>query len=53
MDGANLGKHAIRIAVKGHQTLDRMAGILLNVCSNASDSRSAPRAAAVRLYQHR
>lgn len=31
--GANLGQHAIRIAVKDRQTLGRMAGIMLNVCT--------------------
>jgi hypothetical protein len=34
--GANLGQHAIRIAVKDRQTLGRMSGILLNVCSSVS-----------------
>jgi len=31
--GANLGEHAIRIAVKDRQTQDRIAVILRNVCS--------------------
>ena len=34
--GATLGQHAIRIAVKERQTLNRMARILWNACSSAS-----------------
>jgi histidinol-phosphate/aromatic aminotransferase/cobyric acid decarboxylase-like protein/GNAT superfamily N-acetyltransferase len=33
--GANLGQHAIRIAVKDRETLARMAGILLDACVEA------------------
>jgi hypothetical protein len=39
--GANLGQHAIRIAVKDRETQERMAGILTNVCANVSSDAYA------------